>query len=145
MFMHLKLRHVILNLLLNMLFVILVNLLWLNLVFLTMMVNMLHSGMIDMKIIKELKKPFMPMILLKDSLFIFMINISMYVALCSRRLEFPNEMRKSQRQYGLNLIFSVLKTFLSSSVKYFLFTYILCFITAISYFTMYLLVAIRTY
>ena len=145
MFMHLKLRHVILNLLLNMLFVILVNLLWLNLVFLTMMVNMLHSGMIDMKIIKELKKPFMPMILLKDSLFIFMINISMYVALCSRRFEFPNEMRKSQRQYGLNLIFSVLKTFLSSSVKYFLFTYILCFITAISYFTMYLLVAIRTY
>ena len=47
--------------------------------------------------------------------------------------------------HGLNLIFSVLKTFLSSSVKYFLFTYILCFITAISYFTMYLLVAIRTY
>ena len=145
MFMHLKLRHVILNLLLNMLFVILVNLLWLNLVFLTMMVNMLHSGMIDMKIIKELKKPFMPMILLKDSLFIFMINISMYVALCSCQFEFPNKMRKSQRQYGLNLIFSVLKTFLSSSVKYFLFTYILCFITAISYFTMYLLVAIRTY
>ena len=98
MFMHLKLRHVILNLLLNMLFVILVNLLWLNLVFLTMMVNMLHSGMIDMKIIKELKKPFMPMILLKDSLFIFMINISMYVALCSCQFEFPNKMRKSQRQ-----------------------------------------------
>ena len=77
MFMHLKLKLVILNLLLNMLSVILVNLLWLNLVFLTMMVNMLHFGMIDMKITKELKKLFMLMILLKDFLFTSMISTLM--------------------------------------------------------------------
>src|SRR5699024_1147865 len=48
-----------------------------NLVFLTMMANMLHFGMIGMKIIKELKKLFMLMILLKDLLFTSMINTLM--------------------------------------------------------------------
>ena len=59
MSMLLKLKLVILNLLLNMLFAMLVNLPWLSLVLLSMMANMLLSGTIDTKTVKDLKKLFM--------------------------------------------------------------------------------------
>lgn len=77
MSMLLKSKLVTLNLLLNMLFDTLVNQLWLNLVFSTMMVNLLPFGIIGTRIIKESKKLSMLMILLKDLLFISMTNILM--------------------------------------------------------------------